>query len=37
MPIRVAVTGQQHGPDLQKAIALLGKDKIKQRLQSILY
>ena len=37
MPIRAAVTGQTHGPDLPKAIALLGKDKIKQRLQSILY
>ena len=36
MPIRAAVTGQTHGPDLPKAIALLGKDKIEQRLQSIL-
>ena len=36
MPIRAAVTGQTHGPDLPKAIALLGKEKIKQRLQSIL-
>lgn len=37
MPIRAAVTGQTHGPDLPKAIVLLGKDKIKQRLNSILY
>ena len=37
MPIRAAVTGQTHGPDLPKAISLLGKDKIKQRLNSILY
>ncbi|MEH6948777.1 glutamate--tRNA ligase [Bacillus sp. JJ634] len=37
MPIRAAATGQTHGPDLPKAIALLGKEKIKQRLQSILY
>ncbi|WP_419882648.1 glutamate--tRNA ligase [Peribacillus sp. B-H-3] len=36
MPIRSAVTGQTHGPDLPKAIALLGKEKIKQRLESIL-
>ena len=36
MPIRSAVTGQVHGPDLQKSIALLGKDKIKNRLNSIL-
>lgn len=36
MPIRAAVTGQTHGPDLPKAISLLGKEKIKQRLESIL-
>lgn len=32
MPIRVAVTGQMHGPELPNAIELLGKDKIKKRL-----
>lgn len=37
MPIRAAATGQTHGPDLPKAIALLGKEKIKNRLQSILH
>jgi nondiscriminating glutamyl-tRNA synthetase len=37
MPIRAAATGQTHGPDLPKAIALLGKEKIKQRLQGILH
>ena len=31
MPIRVATTGQTHGPDLMKAIELLGKDKVKTR------
>ena len=36
MPIRAAATGQTHGPDLPKAIALLGKEKIKQRLQGII-
>ncbi|MFS0784185.1 glutamate--tRNA ligase [Bacillus sp. 1P06AnD] len=36
MPIRVAVTGQMHGPDLPQAIALIGKEKIKNRLASIL-
>ncbi|MBS4193385.1 glutamate--tRNA ligase [Bacillus sp. FJAT-49705] len=36
MPIRVAITGQTHGPDLPQAIELLGKDKIKNRLMSIL-
>lgn len=37
MPIRAAATGKTHGPDLPKAIALLGKEKIKQRLQGILH
>jgi nondiscriminating glutamyl-tRNA synthetase len=36
MPLRVAATGQTHGPDLPKAIALLGKDKIVKRFQEIL-
>ncbi|WP_077210453.1 glutamate--tRNA ligase [Bacillus dakarensis] len=36
MPIRVATTGQMHGPDLPKAIALLGKEKVKSRLSSII-
>lgn len=36
MPIRVATTGQTHGPDLQKSIALLGKEKIIQRLTKFI-
>lgn len=36
MPIRAAVSGQVHGPDLPKAIQLLGKQKIINRIQSIL-
>lgn len=36
MPIRAAVSGQVHGPDLPKAIQLLGKQKIIDRIQSIL-
>lgn len=36
MPIRVAITGQTHGPDLPQAIALFGKEKVKARLSSIL-
>lgn len=36
MPIRVAATGQTHGPDLPKAIALLGQVKIEKRLLSII-
>ncbi|TRZ36396.1 glutamate--tRNA ligase [Niallia circulans] len=36
MPIRVAATGQTHGPDLPKAIALLGASKIEKRLLSLI-
>jgi len=36
MPIRVAATGQTHGPDLPKAIHLLGKEKIVSRVQKVL-
>ncbi|XJZ27416.1 glutamate--tRNA ligase [Bacillota bacterium Lsc_1132] len=36
MPIRVAVTGQTHGPDLPKAIELLGKEKVQSRLRKII-
>ncbi|WP_031537878.1 glutamate--tRNA ligase [Bacillus sp. MB2021] len=36
MPIRVATTGQTHGPDLPKAIELLGKDKIDARLTALI-
>ncbi|WP_042225445.1 glutamate--tRNA ligase [Oceanobacillus manasiensis] len=36
MPIRVATTGQTHGPELPASIALLGKEVILQRLDSVL-
>ncbi|MDQ0157023.1 glutamate--tRNA ligase [Robertmurraya andreesenii] len=36
MPVRVATTGQTHGPDLPKAIALLGREKVASRLKQIL-
>ena len=36
MPIRVAVTGQAHGPDLPKTIELLGKEKINSRLEALI-
>ena len=36
MPIRVATTGQTHGPDLPKAIELLGKEKIEARLTALI-
>ncbi|SEN75133.1 nondiscriminating glutamyl-tRNA synthetase [Mesobacillus persicus] len=36
MPIRSAVTGQTHGPDLMLAIELLGFDKVKKRVENLL-
>ncbi|MGG5254580.1 glutamate--tRNA ligase [Neobacillus sp. SM06] len=36
MPIRAAVTGQTHGPDLPKAIELLGKEKVLTRIRNII-
>lgn len=32
MPIRVAITGVMHGPDLNVIVALMGRDKVLQRL-----
>jgi nondiscriminating glutamyl-tRNA synthetase len=36
MPIRVALTGQTHGRDLNRTIALLGRDKVVRRLKDQL-
>lgn len=36
MPIRVAVSGQMHGPELAETIELLGKEKVLAHLQTIL-
>ncbi|SDN92762.1 glutamate--tRNA ligase [Alkalicoccus daliensis] len=36
MPVRVAVTGQMHGPDLPKTIILLGKDVVIKRLDQLI-
>ncbi|QAY67834.1 glutamate--tRNA ligase [Paenibacillus protaetiae] len=36
MPIRAALTGQTHGPDLNQSIVLLGRDKVISRLKSRL-
>lgn len=33
MPIRVAVTGVMHGPDLNSIVALMGREKVLARLQ----
>src|SRR5699024_7868029 len=36
MPIRVATTGQTHGPELPKALELLGKEVVVKRLDQVL-
>jgi nondiscriminating glutamyl-tRNA synthetase len=36
MPIRAAVSGQTHGPDLPQAIELLGKVKVQMRIEKII-
>lgn len=36
MPIRSAVTGQTHGPDLPQAIELLGKTKVLARIKKLV-
>lgn len=36
MPIRVATTGQTNGPELPKAISLLGRDVVVARLDQVL-
>lgn len=36
MPVRVAITGQVHGRDLAQTIALLGKEKVVERLNRVI-
>ncbi|MEH7493043.1 glutamate--tRNA ligase, partial [Neobacillus niacini] len=36
MPIRAAVSGQTHGPDLPQTIELLGKERVLNRIQEII-
>ena len=35
MPIRVALTGQMHGPDLNNIVTLLGKEKCLHNLDNV--
>ena len=37
MPVRAALTGKNHGPELDKVFAILGKDVALRRLKSINY
>ena len=32
MPLRIALTGEQHGPELAKIMELLGSDEVRRRL-----
>lgn len=36
MPVRAAVLGQLHGPDLNKSLALLGRERILLRLKHVM-
>lgn len=36
MPVRVALTGQQHGPELQQIVNLLGEEKMQERFKQAL-
>lgn len=33
MPVRIALTGSMHGPDMYSLISLLGRDKVQSRLE----
>ena len=36
MPIRAAVTGQTHGPDLNQTLFLLGREKVLRRIEQVM-
>jgi len=36
MPIRLAITGLEHGPELNKIISILGKERIQKKLFEVL-
>ena len=36
MPVRVALTGNQHGPELAEMIPLLGKERVASRIRGSL-
>jgi glutamyl-tRNA synthetase len=37
IPLRIALTGGAFGPDLQVIAAMLGKDEVIRRIETILY
>lgn len=36
MPLRIALTGEQHGPELAQIASLLGKEKMSQRIAEVI-
>jgi len=36
LPLRVALTGAMHGPEMARVVAFLGRDGVKQRLEDVL-
>lgn len=36
MPLRQALTGREHGPEMKKLLPLIGRDRIAKRLQGII-
>ncbi|BCV23344.1 MAG TPA: glutamate--tRNA ligase [Firmicutes bacterium] len=36
MPLRIALTGRAHGPELYQVIAILGRERVKERLAAAL-
>lgn len=36
MPVRVAVTGKVHGPDIARVMAVIGKERVNKRLESTI-
>ena len=36
MPVRIALTGQDHGPELQKLVEYFGKDEVLSRFNNAL-
>ncbi|GAF73954.1 unnamed protein product, partial [marine sediment metagenome] len=37
MPLRIALTGEQHGPEMVKILPLMGVEKAKQRIEAAIY
>jgi len=36
MPLRIALTGEMHGPDFSSLVFLLGKEEVLNRLNKVI-